>query len=498
MKRFRVTVPAYHGAPRRLAGAVCAAAILLTLLAASPLGAQTGDEPPPVPYAARPYRVLVTVAFDSSPEFTPQFRAQTLERLRSVTERTFGPVWQAEITRDAELFPATAAGLDRLTAESVEPEPDASPFDKRYILAIEASEGTWRVSAREWDRAARLLGGTRTFDCPDRRALAETAGRALAGSFRPTLEIERIDRDRVSLALRAGVFSLPDSGGVQLAPGEYLVPYYRYLDRDGTVRRIQFLPFTWLVVDEVAGHRVQATVVSGVRGALGTGRRRQVELGAIVVRPHLASTRLKLVPRTNSDRPLAAHRVALFKKRLVRDEAIEPPVELLTDRAGEINVPLDPAHPLVWAYVWSGQALLARIPLVPGAESAVVAELPDDSARLRLEGELAILEADLIDAVALRAVILARMRTLGDAEDWQAYDKAAAELDRLPRRAEFDSRLNIARQNALQAARAQNSRVLELRVNRQCDRLRNMIARYLDLEPVRQLREEMQQRRRGG
>ncbi|MEX1094986.1 MAG: hypothetical protein WED34_02995 [Planctomycetales bacterium] len=466
--------------------------------AGSPAAAQPAEseKPRPPAFAVRPYRVRVSVAFDRAPALTPEFREGAIERLSGVIERTFGPAWQTEIVEDAALFPASAAGLERLAADSLVPDPDGQPFDKRFVLVVERAGGGLRVSGREWDASTRLLGGARSQECPDRRTLPEAAGRLLAELFQPQLVVEKIDEDRIALALRAGAFALPDSEGIALRPGEFLVPYLRYFDKENVVRRIQFLPFTYLAVDEVHGARVSATVVSGLRAPLGTGRRRQVELAAIVLRPHLASTRVKLVPRTNPERPLVAHRVALMKKRLVRDEPLAAPVEVLSDRRGEVLIPLDPEYPLRWVYVWSGQALLARFPIVPGATPTATAELPDDSVRLALEGRLEMLEAELVDAVALRAVQLSRMRQLGREGKWKEYDQLSAALEQLPKQSYFESQLNIVRQNALAAARASNNRVLESRVTRQSARLQGLIGRYLSLDPVRALREEMQELRK--
>ena len=54
--------------------------------------------------------------------------------------------------------------------------------------------------------------------------------------------------------------------------------------------------------------------------------------------------------------------------------------------------------PTVWLYVYSGKALLARVPYAPGLRPVETVELPDDSIRLRVEGELDLATSTTKDA----------------------------------------------------------------------------------------------------
>src|SRR5262249_33249717 len=149
---------------------------------------------------------------------------------------------------------------------------------------------------------------------------------------------------------------------------------------------------------------------------------------------HRPETRLTLITRPPSRKPLAGVEVEISDEPTIRDDTPhlgkqpeQGPAEaegttkpaprsrlprLVADRNGlvTLNASLSATGGPVWLFVKSGQALLARVPVVPGAQSVEPLELPDDALRLETEGNIASLQAELVDTVARRAVLMSVAR----------------------------------------------------------------------------------------
>ena len=145
----------------------------------------------------------------------------------------------------------------------------------------------------------------------------------------------------------------------------------------------------------------------------------------------------------------------------------------------------------VWLFVKSGQALLARVPIVPGAQVAEVLELPDDTLRLEIEGSIATLQAELVDTVARRAVLMAQAKAQANASQWEAMNDVLRQLDDMPKAAAFASSINAIRQPALKAARSRRDRMTEDRIKKLCDEATELVTNYLDEDKLKELKEEL-------
>lgn len=104
--------------------------------------------------------------------------------------------------------------------------------------------------------------------------------------------------------------------------------------------------------------RVRGTLISHGPVPFG-GKGRNLQQIGIRQRPMANSSRLKLVLRDRPDRPLVCLRVDQVPKR---DSPPESRIRRLTDRSGEIELPVDPDNSTSWLYAYSGSTLLARVP----------------------------------------------------------------------------------------------------------------------------------------
>ena len=495
---------------------LCAAAATVWAFAAeaerNPDDAKKPDKPPvadapgsPAPLEQRPYRVRISVAFSGSTALLPPFRRQIVDSLRAAVERGYGRMFRADFETNGWISPPSKLGLQRIESPHMLErfrgafDVNVDGYDKVFLLTVEADGPRFEICGREWDARSQRLTSVETVDTYQPREVATQAFSLLPRLFRPVLQVESIKPRNVEMRLQGAIFPPVDPALGQLRETDVVIPYFRYADKKDVVRRIQFLPWTYVAIDSASGAYSVGSVISPYfANPLGSGRRRNVQVLATRVRPLAASSRLKMVYQTDESIPLIGYNVQLVPKRHYRDEPRKPPVTQFSGRDGYVHIPVDPDEPVVWVYVYSGSALLARVPYVPGISTDETIPLPDDSIRLAVEGEVDLLRGNLIDTVARRATLMALARMADDnaklkpAQRRTIIDEKFRELYRLPGREDFQTRLATIREPALLQARGLKNKFAERRIQKLCDDTAKLIDHYLDLEPVRKFRSELQ------
>ncbi len=479
------------------------------------------------PYELKPYRVRVAVAFGSDPLLTSPFRRQVLDQLSSAIERTTGGQWKYVVEETAEVRPAEPLGLERLQAEDFAPpalaeDEEAPPpeFDKQFFLTVDRSGSKYLLAGREWDDLTQELSAISEEETLERRAVPERLFRLLSELFHPLLEVENADVARriVSLRLRAGGF-VPGNVArdpsaedlrVQIRPGTILIAFFRYHNKNGTVREVQFLPWTYLVVESIARGRVEASLVTGIRTPFGAKMSKRVQSLAVARKVRFPSTSLQLILRKNPRKKLAGHYVTATAEKYpeadkdkdkAKDQKKQESSELfkrMTDREGRLEIPVDPEHNILWLRVHSGNALLALVPFAPGLVPEIVLDLPDDSIRLAVEGDIIQVKARLIDTVARRAALMIRARKYAEQKDWKKVDEEMQKLDELPSIEEFREQIASIRVPALDAARQQRSLLTQRKVREICENATGLVEKYLSEERINMLKEDIRERRQNG
>src|SRR5581483_6502424 len=128
---------------------------------------------------------------------------------------------------------------------------------KCYWIAVRLRGSEWLLTAREWDKTLRTFGPIREARAFDRRTLADAATALLEQVFSPLLVVEDADKDSkiTTLILRAGSLPFGDAAFVPLSKGDVLLAYFRFVSSKREVRKIQGVPWTYLVVDQIADGR---------------------------------------------------------------------------------------------------------------------------------------------------------------------------------------------------------------------------------------------------
>ncbi len=460
--------------------------LLLLLSVASIARARAADPAPLGRVDYLPYQVSVFVAFAPNVESTGAFRQSVCATLRTRLEQTFGATWilspGADVVVDPRLTPADPTGLERMSYASAAARLTNVACDKAYFLSVSRNGMHWQIAGREWDRTLQALGSIALEQTDERRRVPDAALAVVMRLFSPLVIINDADRDSKSalVTVRAGSIPFGDPKFAPLKAGDILEPVFRFFDSKRNVRGIQSVPWTYLVLgaDAIEHGQVKATVVSSYRAPLAANMRRRVEAVAFKVRRDFPSTRLKIVAGREPARPQAGLFVTVGE--LPPDRPAAPPaavpnaekkedttpataadkkqgeappspgLRLLSDRWGDVTIPVDPQHPIVRVEVHSGTAILVRRPFMPGLEAEATLQVADDHVRLGAEREIDILESQLIETVARRGAILTRTRAAISHSDPVAAQKTLADVERLPVADDYFAQLNQIRVLALE------------------------------------------------
>ncbi|HEY3969380.1 MAG TPA: hypothetical protein VGM05_32810 [Planctomycetaceae bacterium] len=454
----------------------------------------------------RPYDVRVRISFEGAVELDAPFRADILELTAAGLERCLGPFWHCEVVEEqGRVFSGTKA-LSRLAPEGLVRNSAIEETDKSYLIAVASTGAGIICDGREWDVATRQLGPRATKSVLDRRDLPAALLSLIHELFRPVAEIDQPRSGRTTLRGRGANLSPADSSWPALPSEKLFEAYNCILDKDLAVERIQQIPWTYLnSVNDVEAGRVHCTVTSGLRSPL-AGRRHRLLTLALGINDRGPETKLTLVTRGPARKPLAGVEVelaAMLPSKPQSDEAAhDVPAKtlptLITDRNGKVSLPAEcaSADRPIWLLVRSGQVLLARVPYLPGLHPAEVIELPDDSLRLEVEADIALLQAKLVDTVARRAVLMAQAKARAKAGQFDAAATALRALDAMSKAPKFTEDLNLIRINRTKAARARRDKSTEERIRKLCSETGELVTNYLDEAKLTELRDEIRELRR--
>jgi hypothetical protein len=231
--------------------------------------------------------------------------------------------------------------------------------------------------------------------------------------------------------------------------------------------------------------KVVGRIHSGNRNPLGARRRGRVEQLAIALRSEPGDTRLHLVSRTNPDKSLAGYEV-------YAQDAADKSTTLIgsTDDAGSILISAGPS-PVKMLVIKHGGLVLARLPVVPGADREVTVPLPDDDMRLAAEARLAALREELVDVVVRRNILMARARQKIKDSDFPAAQTLLRAIDDLPGRSQFNLTLNT----AARLLRSDDPQI-QRRIDQLFQATQTVLTQYLDTRPISELNEELRQAQR--
>ncbi len=438
----------------------------------------------PLEHRAYPVGVRLSATLDSATLI------ETQRDLATALDRTFGAAWSLEWTTQADAAWCTTTAWRELRRQ---PPPDL-PADHAAEFFIRLTNTVTGLAAElcHWEPLSESWSAVETVTTADPRTLPEDIARACRRQFRPRCRWEKTSDTAVRLRVQGASF-----GGTPLtSPTDIFVPWVIFRTRDKEIERRLPQPWTYLVTTSLTNGIGTARVASGLRSPLSLKPRGRVEFWGIAAIPGWSATTIRCERQTKPPVPLAAHTVVIEpdQEPTIEDQKSDADagVTVLTNRQGELTLPRHD-HQLQWISITSGSLLLARLPVLPGEFAERTIQLPDDTLRLAVEGDLQRLETDLVALVAARATLMNLARAAAKRNAWDTVDARLAELTKLPGRQQFQERISAIRVPAIAAARQRKERTAELRIARQCQEAEELLIRYLDEDKVKLLQEEMRE-----
>lgn len=477
----------WHGLARVLARGVgwCLAGCLL--LDASQLAAQPTWE-----YS--PYRIVVWFAAEEGPELSASLRSQIRETVQDRALVDAGAAWDLRVREcPPALRQEVLRRMDQLTVEDIDRTESARlrVDDKLIVLGVHAEAAGYRIQARELDSRTRTWQPQVTHRVLQPHRVAETAFQAVLDAFAPLVRIEQVRGRDVQVRVRAAGLILDSQNPAHIPANAILRPVIRRNDRTGEPvdGGVMFIPWTFLVVQQQDGHLLECLAHSGVYSLLAVRASVRLQKYALWIQPPGEESTVQIVRRGDGT-PLPGY--AIYRQNPQTEETTRLGQ---TDWRGKLVVPREDLL-LQVLYVRNGGRLLARLPIIPGLEEELTAEVRDDNRRLEAEGYVRGIQNLVMDLVARRELYISRFRRHLRAEEFDQARALLEEFDALPNRSD------LARELVQQGQRFSSSELSDRREQAQIDQLfketQELLSRFLDPGTGRELAAELAAARRAG
>jgi hypothetical protein len=442
-----------------------------------------------------PYDVKVCLALANEPEFTLSFATLAQEELANRADMVFFATWKlAAINPKSAVAGQMLTHWDQLTFDGVKlGDVDLVKGDKLYLVAVTRDRGDYLIRGRELDLRTRVMGPTVERRCGVLPGVPLACWDAVAATFVPLAKIESIVDKSVTARVRAGGLVTDPGSPALIQPGDALYPIIRRNERNGEPTKNGIQPVAWTVLSVQSRHDslLDCSIASGYRAPLPIRANARMERLAVVARSRLPTTRVLLQTRGKDPHPLTGYEV--FVKGVD-----EKPTELLgvTDWRGAIEVPRGDVL-VRTLYVKNGNQLLARLPLVPGDQREAIATAAEDDYRLQTEGYVMALQGRVMDLVARREILAARIRKRITEGKFDEADKLLTEYSKLETRDELIQELE-AREGEIGDNDAALDNVTKKRINILMGEARNLLLnKFLDPETKNVLAKEVEKGRTG-
>jgi hypothetical protein len=434
----------------------------------------------------QPYRVHCIIALDVPGGVNEQITAMLPTYLNRRATAAIGPLWLLNV----EVATGVArrrilSGID--TISDVPPKYfSTADIDKLVLIAVRWAPDGYTLTAREYDTLVERWSVQIRRSTSQQDGLPEQTFAILTDAVAPVayFELAGENENRVVLSPRGAGLFRPGTSEPWTKSGDVFLPVMRRTTRGGKLAEngVQLVPWTYLQVADSKDGTTQAEIVSGTRRAFGGRRQGRVDQIAIALRSDPNDTTLRVRSRVAEDKPLIGYEVfALTDPK--KPESLERLGT--TDSNGRLAVPPS-EHRIRQLLIKNGGHLLAKLPVVPGAQPELDVPLPDDDARLAAETRLAALREDLIDVVARRNILIARVRQKIKSKDYDGAQKLLGEINELPGHTQFNLELTNA---------ARRMKSADPQIQRRIDQLfqgtQAALTQYLDVRPISEVSNEL-------
>jgi hypothetical protein len=323
-------------------------------------------------------------------------------------------LWKDQSTEAVVLSRGMAADLSkpeakiiRLPIENLVAE-EVQAHDKIFVVRINSLDLPIEVEVVELDCLMRQFSPVIRTESLNFDSVATVIGESIVRAFAPVVRIEDAGQKTAVGITRASGLVIPsefkDKHPALISEGEFLQPMVRKDDRNGNPIAIGPIPWAFLHVKKIENSRLNMDLYSGRSGGLQGRKNARTFRMALRTRPVGPSSTIRLHAAGSPADALAGYEV--YEKKL---DSIDMKLVGRTDWDGRIVVNKADA-PMRLLYVKNGGAVLARLPIVPGLTELEVADLMGDDQRLRAEAYIRGTQNAIVDLIAIRALLAARIR----------------------------------------------------------------------------------------
>jgi hypothetical protein len=433
-------------------------------------------------WALAPYEVRVTLAIDDALRPQPRLASHLEKIIADRIDGIFGPLWKLHLNV------ATDAATRRYCADPQEIAWEELPaelktFDKAYWLGVRMAPQGCVVTCRELDLYLRRWGAVHERRIAQTAYLDQACFDALHGAFSPLAVIvpRPEDDEHVELVFKGS--GLPRRTEEALAsPGEALQPMLRRVNRTGELVEdgIAAVPWTFLTVKPSEGDSWEAAVHTGIRRPFAAQRRGQVQQIAVALRYPPGAARVRFHARSDQQAPLAGYEV--FRSQ--PDGGSESLGA--TDGNGEIVIPPGSQSVSMLLLRSDGQ-LLAKVPVPAGAGPTWNIPIADNVSRLRAQAEAQVVREQLVDVVARRAIMMARIRAMLKQNRIDDAKALMTELDSLPSISVFGRNI----ENAAKRIPASDDPAVQRTIDKLFSSTRELLTKFLSARAIIELQGEI-------
>ncbi len=430
-----------------------------------------------------PYQVKALVALDVQGGLAEQLAGELPRYLRERVEASLGRAWTFEAQlATGVLRHSVLANLYTVSQDA--PSEFSSSGGKLLLLAVQSTNEGFQLTAREFDHYVQRWGRPIQRKSHQSQMLAEQLFALAEHAVAPLARFELDPKNEKQVILYARGASLFTAGAGEpwAKPGDVFQPFLRRTTRGGQLAEngIQVVPWTYVETVSVDGPTLVGLVHSGNRRPFSARRQGRVEQIAVALTAEPRETILRLQSRSNANKPLVGYEMYAQKPGEETTTRIGA-----SDSAGEVSV-RPTAQRIQTLFIKHGGQLLAKLPVVPGAEPEIAVPLPDDDMRLEAEARLASMREELVDVVARRNILMARARHKIEQKDFDAAQELIRAVDQLPGQSQF----NLTLSTASRLLRSDDPQI-QRRIDQLFQATQTVLSQYLDSRPLSDLRAEL-------
>jgi hypothetical protein len=417
-----------------------------------------------------PYRMSMRVAATGATGIAGPWWDDLRTGLHHAARRVRGEAWQLTI--------------DAVSIEALNKNPsNGEKADKVYAVRLDRPLGSAQLLAtvREYDAILQAWGPPWQRSLATGETLPESLFALVDRAHRPVARVLGRQQGQVEISLRASAL-LPQSSGAQPAADGLPMTIVRLLGEPDALER-SVVNFSYLVyrAPATSGSFTQrADTVSVFRDPTTRRSRKRMEIWA-VGSPVSPSGRTELEFRTlTGDRPIAGYEVAVRPAGQTSIYSLGSTDHRgrATVRAEQVLSTLSKPAPLVDVLLLSGQTVVARFPLVPGAPEILLAKASIDPILPAVSGQILALQEEVVDISARRKLLELRLRRAAGENQLERTKAIADEINALPNRAVFEEKLASIRKSVDDQSKTAKQASLGSQVKRlflQTERLLNQV-----------------------